>query len=119
MVLNSKAFVTAAICTAGALLLLAMGCGLFGPPAPQRVEVFNHAAHAAKGITCGACHQDYETEDVAGMPAYGTCLACHGTADNIPEAVKRKLAADYPNDRATGYAPGQIRGAVTVKKPLN
>lgn len=53
------------------------------------------------------------------IPVQPMCLACHGTADNIPEPVKRKLAADYPNDRATGYAPGQIRGAVTVKKPLN
>lgn len=53
------------------------------------------------------------------IPVQPMCLACHGATDSIPEGVKRKLAADYPNDRATGYAPGQIRGAVTVKKPSN
>lgn len=53
------------------------------------------------------------------IPVQPMCLACHGAPENIPEGVKAKLAADYPKDRATGYAPGQIRGAVTVKKPLN
>jgi hypothetical protein len=53
------------------------------------------------------------------IPVQPMCLACHGTAETIPEGVKRRLAADYPNDRATGYAPGQIRGAVTIKKPVN
>lgn len=53
------------------------------------------------------------------IPVQPMCLACHGPAETISDGVKAKLAADYPNDRATGYAPGQIRGAVTVKKPLN
>jgi hypothetical protein len=46
------------------------------------------------------------------------CLACHGTSDDISDTVKGQLAAEYPNDRATGYSAGQVRGAVTVKKPL-
>lgn len=41
-----------------------------------------------------------------------------GTAEQIPPAVKARLAEDYPHDKATGYAPGQIRGAVSVKRPL-
>lgn len=46
------------------------------------------------------------------------CVTCHGTAEQIPPAVKARLAEDYPHDQATGYAPGQIRGAVSVKRPL-
>jgi hypothetical protein len=53
------------------------------------------------------------------IPVQPMCLACHGAAENIPDGVKQKLALDYPKDRATGYAAGQIRGAVTVKKPLD
>jgi len=53
------------------------------------------------------------------IPVQPMCLACHGAVENIPEGVKQKLALDYPKDRATGYAPGQIRGAVSVKKPLD
>ncbi len=46
------------------------------------------------------------------------CMTCHGPTENITEAVKAQLAAEYPNDRATGYKPGQVRGAVTIKRPL-
>lgn len=46
------------------------------------------------------------------------CVACHGTAEQIPANVKARLAEDYPHDQATGYAPGQIRGAVSIKRPL-
>jgi hypothetical protein len=53
------------------------------------------------------------------IPVQPMCLACHGAVENIPEGVRQKLALDYPKDRATGYAPGQIRGAVSVKKPLD
>jgi hypothetical protein len=44
------------------------------------------------------------------------CLHCHGTSINEP--VKQKLAQLYPNDQATGYQVGQIRGAFSFKKPL-
>lgn len=46
------------------------------------------------------------------------CVACHGAADSLPDVVKAKLAAEYPNDRATGYAPGMIRGVLSIRKPL-
>ncbi len=46
------------------------------------------------------------------------CLTCHGAAENISEDVKARLAIEYPHDRATGYALGQVRGAVTIKQPL-
>ncbi|WKW51759.1 Tll0287-like domain-containing protein [Rhodomicrobium lacus] len=44
------------------------------------------------------------------------CLACHGT--NLAEPVKVKLAELYPDDKATGYSAGDIRGAFTLSKPL-
>jgi Protein of unknown function (DUF3365) len=46
------------------------------------------------------------------------CLTCHGDAQSIPAEVKAQLAKDYPADRAIDYTAGQIRGAVTIKKPL-
>ncbi|MCZ7566483.1 MAG: DUF3365 domain-containing protein [Burkholderiales bacterium] len=52
------------------------------------------------------------------LPVQSLCLNCHGTPDKIAPGVKDKLAAEYPNDRATGYAPGQIRGAISIKRPL-
>ncbi len=52
------------------------------------------------------------------IPVQPLCLTCHGTADSIPDPVKARLAADYPHDHATGYALGEIRGAVTIKQSV-
>lgn len=52
------------------------------------------------------------------LPVAPLCLACHGPAEQMNPAVKAQLAVEYPYDRATGYRLGQIRGAVTVKRPL-
>lgn len=46
------------------------------------------------------------------------CIACHGTSEKINPAVKKRVDIDYPHDKAIGYHPGQIRGAVTIKRPL-
>lgn len=42
----------------------------------------------------------------------GPCLVCHGPPEAIPEGVRAALSARYPEDRATGYAPGDLRGAL-------
>lgn len=52
------------------------------------------------------------------LPVGDVCLKCHGPAETLDPALKAKLAESYPQDRATGYAKGQIRGALTVKRPL-
>jgi hypothetical protein len=46
------------------------------------------------------------------------CTTCHGPAEGIPPEVKRVLADRYPRDTATGYAPGDLRGAIAVRIPL-
>ncbi len=52
------------------------------------------------------------------LPTQGLCLSCHGPRDQIPVDVKAKLKELYPQDQATGYRVGEIRGALTVKRPL-
>lgn len=52
------------------------------------------------------------------IPMGQPCLACHGPASQISEGVRAQLAAEYPNDKATEYQVGQVRGAVSVKKSL-
>jgi hypothetical protein len=53
------------------------------------------------------------------IPVQPMCLACHGAPEALAPAIAEKLAVEYPRDRATGYAAGQIRGAVTVKRLLD
>ncbi len=45
------------------------------------------------------------------------CLTCHGDPQTIPTDVKEKLAALYPEDQATGFAPGDLRGWFWVEVP--
>ena len=52
------------------------------------------------------------------LPVKPLCLTCHGTERTIPASVQVRLAQEYPNDAATGYSAGQIRGAVSIKRKL-
>jgi hypothetical protein len=52
------------------------------------------------------------------LPAQAVCLNCHGDTANLASEIKERLAQAYPADRATGYSLGQIRGAVSIKRPL-
>lgn len=48
------------------------------------------------------------------IPTGGICLQCHGQA--IAPPVEEKLAELYPEDKATGYSEGDIRGAFVVTR---
>jgi len=52
------------------------------------------------------------------LPVQPLCLSCHGDPKRMSAAVQEKLKALYPEDKAVGYAPGQIRGAMTSKAPV-
>jgi hypothetical protein len=74
-----------------------------GAPAGEQVHVARdestNVLRFARGI---------ETEPV--------CLACHGTT--IAPAVEAAIAERYPEDRATGFAIGDLRGLLWVEVPL-
>ena len=60
------------------LLLLFAGCGMLMLRDGDGLRTFRHDRHAAKGITCNACHLDVASGEVASMPFVGVCLVCHG-----------------------------------------
>ena len=43
-----------------------------------------------------------------------TCLACHGNISQNPE-LSTFMKEHYPEDKATGYKMGELRGAVVVE----
>ncbi len=45
------------------------------------------------------------------------CLVCHGK--NIAPPVAEKIRQLYPNDQATGFEVGDIRGAFSIVQPLD
>jgi len=50
------------------------------------------------------------------IPVGQPCLACHGS--NLSPAVQKALGEHYPEDQATGFALGDLRGAFTVSKAI-
>lgn len=44
------------------------------------------------------------------------CLICHG--ENLSEPVRATLQQYYPDDWATGYSLGQVRGAISLTRNL-
>lgn len=40
------------------------------------------------------------------------CVTCHGPQEGLAPAVAARIEALYPEDAATGYAPGDLRGAL-------
>ncbi len=69
--------------------------------------------------------QFYEVVDVAGkkyfryMKAIETreiCLTCHGS--QLSQEIRKVLNQIYPQDRARGFAVGDIRGAFSIVQPM-
>jgi hypothetical protein len=50
------------------------------------------------------------------IPMASICATCHGA--NLSNGIKAQLGAEYPYDTATNYRIGEIRGAVSVKRPI-
>lgn len=46
----------------------------------------------------------------------GLCLLCHG--QNISEPVQSALQKHYPQDAATDYVLGQVRGAISLSRAV-
>jgi hypothetical protein len=51
------------------------------------------------------------------IPMAEPCAQCHGT--NVASEIAAKIATLYPQDRAIGFAPGTLRGAVSITWPAS
>lgn len=46
------------------------------------------------------------------------CLNCHGNQTDMMPEVNNLIVQEYPQDKATGYKVGDLRGAVSIKKSI-
>jgi hypothetical protein len=77
-------------------------------------------------LTPATEHQEIVTEDGRRYLHYmrpiliagPVCLQCHGAPDKLAPGVADALKDLYPHDQATGYAVGDLRGAISVKIPI-
>ena len=44
------------------------------------------------------------------------CLTCHGDVQD--PALLERIKADYPEDRATGFEAGELRGVFWIEYPV-
>jgi len=75
-------------------------------------ETFDKMAHAEIVTEPGGKYFRF-------MKAIGVqpqCLACHG--EKIDPDIKAMVDERYPHDNARGYKAGDLRGAVSIKRPL-
>ena len=73
---------------------------------PKGTDLSKGIWHNRKGGEWYSYHSGIRTELI--------CLGCHGQADQLAKGVPEALAKFYPDDAATGYAPGDIRGMFVV-----
>ncbi len=52
------------------------------------------------------------------IPMQKVCSNCHGAEDELAPAARETLAERYPHDEGTGYEVGELRGAFSIKQPL-
>ena len=96
------------------------------PDAWEQGVLQDFERRAAQGETFDAMTHFEVVEEPAGkslrfMKAIGLapqCVVCHGSAEQIAEPVRAELQTLYPHDRAVGYQPGELRGAVSIRQPL-
>ena len=50
------------------------------------------------------------------LPTQAMCMTCHGAPGTFEADLTEQLRKLYPDDKAVGYRPGDIRGAITMKK---
>ncbi len=60
-------------------------------------------------------HQEFRY--MKAIPTAVICLKCHGR--HIAPAIAKKLHKLYPDDLATGFRTGDIRGAFTITEPIS
>ena len=90
------------------------------PDAWERTVLEQFAARRAAGENPSTIEASAQTATgfryMKAIPmAAEPCGQCHGT--NVAPEVAAKIAALYPQDRATGFVPGELRGAVSITWP--
>lgn len=88
------------------------------------LEQFNANQKAGKPVA--GLETSAVTEDADGrwfrymkaIPTQAMCLQCHGQPTDISAGVSALLLKEYPQDKAIGYSVGEVRGAISIKRPL-
>jgi hypothetical protein len=71
---------------------------------PQTIEYIEHVKQGDKD----------QWRYMKAIPTAPVCLQCHG--ENIAPEIATTIKSLYPDDKATGFKVGDLRGAFTIKE---
>jgi hypothetical protein len=87
------------------------------------LEDFDKRAAAGESPATLEKHEEIVSSDgqrtyryIRALPTQPLCVNCHGAPEDLAPGVAQRLHELYPDDKAVGYRPGEIRGAITIKK---
>lgn len=94
------------------------------PDAFEKAALDEFAAKAAGGADVATLAKADIVEEggkrvfrlVKAIPLGEPCLGCHGS--ELKPEVQEVIGKLYPQDKATGFKTGDLRGAFTLSKPL-
>lgn len=75
------------------------------------------AAGASPPLEHFEARPDGSARYMSAIVTQGLCLTCHGS--EIAPEVAASIADHYPEDRATGFAAGDLRGAFIIEWPAS
>jgi hypothetical protein len=70
------------------------------------------AASSLHASRCVPVENGWRFDWIRPIPLQPMCVVCHG--DQLAPELRDELARRYPADQATGFKPGELRGAFTV-----
>ena len=92
------------------------------PPAWVGAWLTAQGERKAEGVTGMSAVVDTPTGKMARVikpiAVEAACLSCHGDPASIAGEVRGLLKEKYPSDHATGYAIGDLRGALWAEAPV-
>jgi len=92
-----------------------------GNTAPAWAERFVEAGAGRKAASVEALVVDLgdRVGVLRPIPTAAACTRCHGRAEDLSPDVRALLQTAYPQDRATGFEEGDLRGFIWAEAPAN
>ena len=92
-----------------------------GNAAPPWAERFVEAGAGRKAVSVEAVVVDLgdRVGVLRPIPTAAACTQCHGRAEGLSPDVRAFLETAYPQDRATGFDEGDLRGFIWAEAPVN
>ena len=95
------------------------------PDAWEKQVLIDFQEQKDQGVKIKKLTQELVEESESGMtyrfmkaiPTGGLCLSCHGSS--IDPELRKVIELHYPEDKATGFELGDIRGAFTLSKKIS